>query len=371
MSSYRVISSDSHVVEPPDLWKTRIESRFRGREPNIVSEENGDWWYCDGLKLATGFGFGGAQAGKRFDDPMGMTVGDTFENVRPGGYIPDEHLKDMDIDGVDVDIIYPTLGLQLYNVPDSELLSAVFRAYNDWLGEFCGTAPKRMSGIAMLNVDDVQDAVSELKRCSKMGFVGAMITVYPPVGKRYDQPEYEPLWATAEELAMPLGLHAATNRHGSGEGDSATRTLSISVNFDHYARMSLCHIIYSGVFERHPRLQIGSVEHEVAWAAHFLERLDYNYSQRAPGVMGLRFKDDVLPSDFFRSNVFIGFQEDALGMQLRDYIGVDTLQWGSDYPHQESTFPRSREILEEILSDCTEEEKAKIAGGNAARVYGV
>ena len=197
MSSYRVISSDSDVVEPPDLWKTRIESRFRGREPNIVSEEDGDWWYCDGLKLATGFGFGGAQAGKRFDDPMGMTVGDTFENVRPGGYIPDEHLKDMDIDGVDVDIIYPTLGLQFYNVPDSELLSAVFRAYNDWLGEFCGTAPKRMSGIAMLNVDDVQDAVSELKRCSKMGFAGAMITVYPPVGKRYDQPEYEPLWAAA------------------------------------------------------------------------------------------------------------------------------------------------------------------------------
>ena len=77
----------------------------------------------------------------------------------------------------------------------------------------------------------------------------------------------------------------------------------------------------------------------------------------------------MLPSDFFRNNVFLGVQEDALGIKLRDLIGVDTLQWGSDYPHRASTFPRSREILEEILGDCTEEEKAKIVGGNTARVY--
>ena len=79
----------------------------------------------------------------------------------------------------------------------------------------------------------------------------------------------------------------------------------------------------------------------------------------------------MLPSDFFRRNVFLGFQEDSLGIRLRDLIGVDNIQWGSDYPHTESTFPRSREILEDILVDCTEEEKAKIAGGNAARVYNI
>ena len=67
--------------------------------------------------------------------------------------------------------------------------------------------------------------------------------------------------------------------------------------------------------------------------------------------------------------MFLGFQEDGLGIRLRDVIGVDSLTWGSDYPHHESTFPRSRQILEEILVDCTEKEKAKIAGGNAARVY--
>ena len=113
------------------------------------------------------------------------------------------------------------------------------------------------------------------------------------------------------------------------------------------------------------------MEHELSWVPHFLERLDYTYSQRASGMSGHRFKEDLLPSDYFHRNVFLGFQEDALGIRLRDIIGVDNLQWGSDYPHQESTFPRSREILEEILADCTEEEKGKIAGGNHARVYNI
>ncbi|MDH3598451.1 MAG: amidohydrolase [Candidatus Tectomicrobia bacterium] len=130
-------------------------------------------------------------------------------------------------------------------------------------------------------------------------------------------------------------------------------------------------VIYSGVFERYPKLQVGAVEHELSWVPHFLDRLDYNYNQRSAGIVGYRFKEDMLPSDYFRRNIFLGFQEDALGIQLRDHIGVDTLQWGSDYPHQESTFPRTREILAEILSECTEEEQAKIAGGNAARVYGL
>jgi predicted TIM-barrel fold metal-dependent hydrolase len=370
MAGYRVISSDNHVMEPPDLWQSRIEPKFRERAPHTVREDDGDWWYCDGLKITTGFGFGGAQTGRRFEEPGELTTGDVFENVRPGGYIPEEQIKDMDLDGVDVSILYPTLGLQLFKVPDGELLTAIFRTYNDWLAEFCQTSPKRLTGIAMVNVDDVQVGVQELERCRKLGFVGAMITVYPPEQRRYDSPEYEPLWAAAQDLRMPLGLHAATNRFGSGEGDrTSTNRFAVTINFDHYVRMSLTDMIFSGVFERYPNLQIGAVEHEISWAAHFLDRIDYNYNQRARGITGYRFKDNMLPSDFFHRNVFLGFQEDPLGIRLRDIIGVDSLMWGSDYPHHESTFPRSREILEEILAECTEEEKAKIAGGNAARVY--
>ena len=301
-----------------------------------------------------------------------LTHADVFENVRPGGYLPQERVKDMDIDGVDVSVLYPTLGLQLFKVRDGELLTAMCRAYNNWLADFCGTFPRRLAGIAMLNLDDVGLAAKELERCRIKGLVGAIVAVYPPEGKRYDSSEYEPLWAAAQEAQMPLSLHLGTNRFGSGEGDGTglgEERMSILVNSDHYVRMSLTDMIFSGVFERYPKLRVGAIEFELSWVPHFLDRLDYTYTQRAPGIAGYRFKEDRLPSDYFHRNMFMSFQEDGLGIRDWHIIGTDNLLWGSDYPHIESTFPRSREILGEILADCTEEEKARIAGGNAARVY--
>lgn len=265
----------------------------------------------------------------RFENPKQLTWLDTFENVRPGGYISEEHVKDMDADGIEVSLLYPSAGLRLYGtVPDGDLLSAIFRAYNDYVAEFCRPYPKRLAGIAMINVDDVQVAVQEMERCRDMGFVGAMITVYPPEGSRYDSPVCEPLWAASQDLAMPLSLHAATNRYGSGEAFQLADTgrLAHLCNMDMGVRMSLADMIYSGVFERYPKLQVGAVEHELSWVPHFLDRLDYNYNQRSAGIVSYRFKEDMLPSDYFRRNVFQGFQEDALGSQLQDHIGVDTLQ---------------------------------------------
>ena len=225
----------------------------------------------------------------------------------------------------------------------------------------------------MLNIDDVREGVRELERCAKLGFAGAMITVYPPEERSYDQPEYEPLWAAAQDLAMPLSLHIGTNRPGPGQAfaDLDSATAAFLTNVDHWVRMSLANMIFSGVFERYPKLQAGSVEMELSWVPHFLDRMDYNYTQRAQELSdAYRFKQGALPSDFFHSNVFLGFQEDALGIRDRDIIGIDQLLWGGDYPHQESTFPRSRQIIEEVLVDCTDEEKVKIAGANSARVYG-
>ena len=375
MGNYRIISSDNHVFEPPDLWQSRIECKFKDRAPIIHREEDGDWWYCDGQKvLGTGFGFAGAQTGRRFEQSEQLTHGDVFENIRPGGYIPEEQIKDMDLDGVDVSILYPTTGLQLYKMPDGELLTAIFRTYNDWLAEFCRTSPKRLKAIAMINIDDVIEGVADLTYRASQGFVGAMIPVYPPEDRRYDSPEYDPLWAAAQDLEMPLSLHLATNRFGSGEGDGnrpGGGRVGISPNADFFVRVSLADMILSGVFERFPNLQVGAVEHELGWVPFFLSRVDYTYDQRGFAREGYRFKEDRLPSEYFHRNVFVGFQEDEMGIRMRDAIGLDNLQWGSDYPHMESTFPRSQQILEEILVDCTEEEKSKIAGGNAARVYKV
>ena len=375
MSSFRVISSDNHIVEPPDLWTSRIEAKYRDRCPQLVDVEGGQAWVCD--KKRTTSTTQGTQPGVRYEDPEKLKAVDTFDNVRPGGYIPQEHLKDQDADGVDVSIVYPSVGLLLYGlVSDSGLLTAIFRAYNDFTAEFCSADPKRLGGIAMINLDDVQEGISELERCANLGFFGAMITVLPPVGRTYDSQEYEPVWASAQDLGIPLSLHGATNRVGSetqafqsgGDFAAASRPAHV-VQLDYGVRMSLTDLIFTGVLERYPKLQVGAIEHELSWVPHLLDRLDYNYDQRAFGQAGYRFKNAMVPSDFFHRNVFLSFQEDGLGIRLRDIIGVDGLLWAADYPHQEGTFPYSRQVLEKILSDCTEEERAKIAGGNAARVY--
>ncbi len=370
MGGYRIISSDDHIMEPLDLWINRIEPKYRDRAPQVVRmEDGGDWWFCDGIRGLPASS--AAQVGLRFEDPGKLTYADIYENVPLGGYIPEEHAKDMDADGVDISVVYPTVGLSLYAIPDSELVTEMCRTYNDWLAEYCKPIPSRLKGVAMINVDDVGIGIREMERCAKMGLTGAMVTVYPNEDRSYDFPEYEPLWATAQELGMPLSLHAGTYRTTTTHAPvkNLMGKPSFYASLDHWMRISLANMIFSGVFERFPNLQVGSIETELCWVPHFLDRMDYTFSQRPHEQAPYRFKEDMLPSDYFHRNVFMSFQEDVLGIQLRHIIGVNTLQWGSDYPHVEGTFPRSRQILEDILADCTEEEKAKIAGANAARVY--
>ena len=379
MDKPRIISSDSHVVEQRDLWTSRMPSKFKDRAPHIVSEEDADWWFCDGRKVAS-LAIG-TQVGLRFEAPEKLKQEFRYEEVRLGGYIPGEQVKDNEADGVDVAVIYPSIAFTMYRgVPDSELLTAVFSVYNDWVGEFCGAYPDRLKGIALLNTDDVQVAVKELNRCANLGFIGAMIPTDIHEDRRYYLPDFDPLWAAAQDLEIPLSLHTSTHRPSPkafeeffklGYKDTIyfrDSTASFIANMEHFVRMSLGDIILSGVFERYPKLQVGSVEFELSWAPNFLNRIDYTYTQRNnPGWH--RYKEDMLPSDYFHRNAFMSFQQDDYGIRFRDIIGVDKLMWGSDYPHQDSTFPRSQQVLGEILADCTEEEKDMIIRGNVARIY--
>jgi predicted TIM-barrel fold metal-dependent hydrolase len=369
MSTYQLISSDSHIIEPPNLWEQRIDRPFRDRAPRLIHEADADQWYADGVKFGN-IGIN-QQAGLRFETPEDLTVGGRMATVPPGGLDPHAHVKDMDIDGVAGGVLYPSQGLTVYRVPDSALLSAIFRAYNDWLADFCQPYPHRLKGLAMLNVDIVEDAVGELQRAARRGLAGAM-TPIRPMEHRYDHPMYEPLWAVAQDLEMPLSLHVGTRRWRPGmdlNAPSMPTDVVETSNREFDVREAIAAMTFGGVFERYPKLRVGSVEFEVAWVPYFLGRMDNVYTERAVGVRGRRFRDGMLPSDFFRRNVFISFQEDDLGIQLRSHIGVENLLWGSDYPHAESTFPRSRQIVDRILQGIPETEQAMIAGANAARLY--
>jgi predicted TIM-barrel fold metal-dependent hydrolase len=365
-----ILSSDSHVFEPPDLWQTRIDHAFRDRAPRMVRIDGADQIVVEADQVLSGIGLI-SNAGARFEAPETISGNARFEDVHRGGYDPDQHLADMRLDGVAGEVLYPSQGLFYFRVADSALQAAIFRAYNDWLAEFCRTDPARLKGIAMVSLDDVPAAVAELERTARLGLAGAMITEYPLEDRRYDQPEYERFWAAAEALGLPLSLHTATRRQGKirGAGAKTLRDASSRATKAFYPALSMCDMIFAGVFERYPKLTLAIVEFELSWAPHLLATMDYTYRERHEEAI-YRFEGDVRPSDFFHRNVVLSFQEDAVGIRLRDVIGTDNMMWGSDYPHSESTFPRSRKILAEILAGVPEDEQARIVGLNTARVYG-
>ena len=388
MADYRVVSADAHVVEPPNLWTDRMDPKYGDWIPHIVRENSFDKWYCGHHVLGV-IAAQGANTGMRFDKETAqqMSREGRFEDVRPGGYDPHAHVKDNEMDGVHATMVYPTTGRGLISrIADQNVLRVIVSTMNDWLADFCKPYPDRLKGVAMILLDDdIEAGITELRRARDLGLTGALIPAYPAPGQFYDDPRYDPFWAAAEEMGIPISLHAGTTRpdpayaakssiNVEGPGlmahDKAHRNTAQAVqriNMDHFVRMSLGHITLAGVLERYPDLKIVSVENDVGWVPFFMYRCDstYNESTFAP----YRFKGDMVPSDFLRRNVYYTFMDDPLVVRLRDLIGVDQLMWGSDYPHAESTFPRSQEILGELFKDVPEAEKAKILGGNANKMY--
>jgi predicted TIM-barrel fold metal-dependent hydrolase len=376
MSSYNVISADSHIVEPPDLYESRIEPKFRSRAPRIERHrtrtgQEYDAWYLDGVRVGT---IGSViQAGRRFEDPGSIDFLGVWEDVRKAAYEPHAMLEELEADGVWGACLQPSQGLFWYRLPDSELLSALCRAYNVWITDFCRAAPGRFKGIGMLNVDDVDDACQELERCAERGLAGAFIPVYPLAERPYRHASYDRLWWTAQDLEMPLLLHVATMRGGIPGSeftiDINQLTAAGLANSDYWMRYSLTAMIFAGVFDRFPRLKVGSVEHETAWVPHWLRQMDFTYRERPALGRAWKSRHAMLPSEYWQRNMFVEFMEDDCGIRLRDVIGVDNMLWGNDFPHAESTWPKSREFLNRIFAGTPDEDRRKITADNAARIF--
>jgi predicted TIM-barrel fold metal-dependent hydrolase len=377
MTDYKLISADSHIVEPPDMYADRIEPKFRDRAPKMERRktESGreyDAWMINGMQVGT---LGAVmQAGQRFEDPSQIDFLGVWEDVRKGGYDAHSMIAENEQDGVWGSCLQPSQGLFWYRLPDSELLSEICRVYNDWITDFCKPYPERLKGIGMLNVDNVDEGCRELERCKKLGLVGVFIPVSPLPDRPYRDPVYDRLWATAQDHEMPLLLHIATPRHGVpgceftmnvGELTGAGRSTT-----DHWVRYSLSAMLFAGVFDRHPHLKVGSVEHETAWIPHWLKQMDFTYRERPVFTKGWKSAEGMLPSEYWLRNMFVEFMEDDLGVELRQHIGVDTMLWGSDFPHAESTWPQSKQFLDRIFAGVPEEDRRKITSENAAKLFG-
>jgi predicted TIM-barrel fold metal-dependent hydrolase len=372
MSELRLISADSHVNEPGDLWVERIDKPFRDRAPRVVEnlpgQKPGAYFVLEGIPpihLAQGTG-----AGKKPEELPKFFQQSTYADRRAGGWDPAERLKDMDLDGVDADVIYTTLGFRQFWFADPALQRACFRVYNDWLADYCAYAPRRLAGLALISLYDVADGVKELSRCAARGLKGALIWASPPEDAPYSSAEYDPFWAAAQDLGLPISLHSIT-------GMGAESRLAIKQPLDRYVRSTvLCHevqrtlvvLIFSGVLERFPTLKLVSAENEVGWIPFYLQKLDqaqeeYRYLYPAP----LTLK----PSEYFRRQVYATFIDDAVGVANREFIGAENIMWSSDYPHTVSTWPHSREVVERDFKGVPEGEKRLIVRDNVARLYGL
>ncbi|WP_255990080.1 amidohydrolase family protein [Chitinolyticbacter albus] len=369
----RLISSDSHIIEPPGLWVERIDRAFRDRAPRVARIDGSDWWIYNGERIGSVSGRK-KRSGGMADPAQGIAskgavlTHSTFDDVHPAAYTPSEYVKENLADGVVGAVIRPTQGITNYCIDDAELFGAICRAYNDWMVEFCSVAPHMLKGVAMLNNYDPADAVRELERAQGMGMAGGIISVYPGREHAYHQPCYEPLWAAAAALQMPLSLHVLTNHNGPYGVPFPQVDYSLRVNADYWVRMSLADMIFGGVFERHPGLVVETSEHEGGWVPYFLWQMDWTYEHRI-----LRRRQQVAtprrPSEYFHDNVYVSLIYDQGAIEQRDRIGVARLMWGSDYPHEQSTHPRSLETVRTLLAGVPQDEAEAIAFGNAAQLF--
>jgi predicted TIM-barrel fold metal-dependent hydrolase len=365
MANAQIFSADSHTMEPADLWVQRIDLGLRDRAPRVMTnhqDKKGSFFFAEGL---TPFPVGGAFAAGK--DPKDLNANQTvgYEQARPSGWDPVERLKDQDIDGVEGEVLYTTLGMFLFHLKDLGLQWACFRAYNDWVAEFSSHAPKRLIGLGLIATQDVDEAVRELQRVAKKGLRGVMMNAAPAGDLPYSDPHFDPLWAAAQDLNLPLSLHILTGKRSVqlGKGRVAS-TMSII----HEIQYSLTDLIYNGVLHRFPRLKLVSAENDIGWIAHYLYRLDECYKT-------LRYVDPtpitMKPSEYFKRQVYATFQDDRPGVMTYELSGEDSLMWASDFPHRASTWPRSRAVIEQNFAGVPAAVTRKITYENVHRLYGI
>ncbi len=362
MTTYPIISADSHVIEPPDTWTDRVPAKYKTRAPIMERGPERDAWMCEGKLIIP---VGGTAGAEESSDMLGeLRAHGRFENSVPkGAYLPKEHIKDMAIDGVSAGVVYPTIALRLYTIEDLDLQAAVFDAYNRWAAEFCSADPVRLKAVGLLTLRGVEDKVQELRRIKELGLAGAMIAVLPEDELQYGQGVMDPVWRTAEELELPLSLHVATEKK-----PTANRSIAAAVADITFVQRMLAVMISYGVFQRFPKLKAVSAENDAGWAAHFIQRLDY-IVQRRHSIYGFTYTSELKPSEHFHNNVWLTFMRDRAAIEVRHLIGVDRLMWSNDYPHHDTTWPKSQQELAAQMKGVSAKDRKLIVSENARGLY--
>ncbi len=369
-NGFRVLDSDMHIMEPPDLWETYLEPEFKPLAPRGVTSENvrdlrmrhpdGRLWGLPDVHA------GNVTQGHNFEKNQGI-YGDHSER----GWVAEVQLEAMDIEGIDVAVLYPTRGLQALSEPDMDprFAAALARAYNNWLYDFCRTDPVRLLGAGMLSPLDVDEAVAEARRCAReLGFRGIFMRSNPINARNFHDDYYEPLWSELEDLGMPLGLHESSSSGVRQVGDQFEPNFMLRRVFAQPVEqmLALGSICAGGVLARHPNLRVAFLEANCGWLPWLLWRMDEGYEREADV-----WSPDLAmpPSEYFKKQCFVSVEPDEAPVKyVIDYMGNDRIVFSTDYPHGDSKFPNAVESFLE-LSTISEEDKHKILWDNCAAYY--
>jgi predicted TIM-barrel fold metal-dependent hydrolase len=367
----RTIDADGHVLEPADLWERELQPSLRSRGFRIAwnAETGQEELHVEGRLLLPAGIVGVGLAGRPARD---VAAGVRYAELRTGGFDPKARLRDMDAEGIDVAVLYPSIGLFLEAIEDRVLADACCRVYNDWLLEYCEAAPERFVGVAALPMQDVRAAVRELERAvGDLGFRGVVVRPNPCRGRTLHDPYFDPLWAAAAAAGVPVALHPS----GAGDLPGALQGLRLDAPImghpsifliDNFVGLS--HVVCGGVLERHERLTVVLLESGGGWLAHWCDRFDRFaevYRWMAPE---LRLK----PSEYFKRQCYVSFDPDETTLPwLLPVIGEERVLWASDYPHLDATFPGAVRALERRIADLPVTARDKLQGANAARLYGL
>ena len=372
MSQRVIVSADDHLQEPPDLWRERLPARLRDQAPRLVDLPDGGQGFvvADQAPRALGILVMAGRDASEFTDK-----GLTWDDVPVGSYDPAGRLRDMERDGVSASVLYPNICLDMMMDQvrlSPELAREVYKVYNDHMSEFCSTAPDRLVGIGLLPMDTTEDAVEELERLATLpGIRGALIPYIPPGGRDWNDPYFEPFWAAANEVGMPLSVHSGRPRSLPLRAETMRMPGGGSI-YMHIGPISmaetLARIMWTGAFDRYPKLKLVSVEGGIGWLGFFIERGEH-VRKRHSAWTGVHLESG--PRDWFGRNLFATFEEDVTGLHDLDLIGAESVMWASDYPHSDTTWPNSMATIDRVFAGVDAAARDKITRANAAKLYGL
>jgi predicted TIM-barrel fold metal-dependent hydrolase len=386
MPEFKLISADSHVNESPEAWE-RVQREYGERAPRVVKDPpgvpKGVWLIIEGLPpigcshyskgqaVGKERGISEVEMEKHFET-IGFNERFRYEDY-PGGWEPAARLKDQDLDGIEAEVLFPSPTRQLYSIVDEAFQRAIFRSYNEWLHGFCSHDPKRLVGLAMISILEIDHAVEDILRYAKLGFRGVQIPTRIK-NSGYYEPKYEPMWAALEETGMVVNVHtsatqgvARTHYEGPREVDPRTQSAGFASK-QAPAQQFLGNLIFSGVFDRHPKLRVVCAEFDVGWVANLVQQVDYWFG-RASTFDAERNVNRLPPSEYFKQNAFFTYQDDRAGVLTTPVYGADNFLWASDYPHGVTTWPYSRETVDRNCEGIDAVAKRNINRENAVKLY--